>query len=67
MSNEEAQEYLADMSDSDLVAALDVAKTDLTQAAATQPESEWHQSCFAGVLMFCMEMQKRGINVATVH
>jgi HEPN domain-containing protein len=57
----------AAMSDDELRAFFDEAKADLTAAARDEPESEWHQSCFAAVMLAAMEAQARGIKLATVH
>lgn len=33
--------------------------TDLEKAAKEEPESEWHQSCFAAFYLVCEELQMR--------
>ena len=60
-------EYLAALTDRELLDALDVAKEDLQDAADTQQNSEWHGSCFAGVIVMAAEAQKRGISRVTKH
>jgi hypothetical protein len=62
-----AQEHLDGLSDAELVSALKIAKEDLAKAAATQRNSEWHESCFAAVYLFADEMGKRGLKAETVH
>jgi hypothetical protein len=39
----------------------------LQKPAAGQPNSEWHEACFAGVLIYAAEMQQRGLKIETVH
>ena len=67
MNQEQIDEHLADLSDDELIAALEVAKTDLAVAAADKPNSEWHEACFAGVLTYCQEVQKRGLRVVLLN
>lgn len=60
-------EYLAGLSDAELNAAADEAMSDLQEAAAQQNESEWHEQCFAAVILFGMELKRRGIDRRTMH
>lgn len=46
---------------------LNQAKDDLDDATRDQPESEWHQSCFAAVLVMSQEALRRGLRFGTVH
>jgi hypothetical protein len=61
------EEHLAGMTDAQLIAAFKEAESDLKKAATEQPESEWHQSCFAGLLVFAGELSKRGIRLSPLH
>lgn len=63
----DTEEYLASLTDKELINAFEVAKVDLREAADTEQNSEWHGSCFAGVLVFATEVQKRGLSICTVH
>lgn len=62
----DTEDYLAALTDKELLAQLEIAKTDLQQAAHEQNNSEWHGSCFAGVIVLATEVQKRGLIAATV-
>jgi hypothetical protein len=61
------EEHLAGMTDAELIAACEEAKTDLAEAAAQQPNSERHQECFAGLIVYAQELSKRGIRLAPLH
>jgi hypothetical protein len=54
-------------SEAELREALEEAKRDLQNAARDEPESEWHEACFAGVLVLAAELQSRGLSASTVH
>lgn len=60
-------EYLENLSDADLIEEAKTAVQDLKEAAANQRESEWHQACFAGVMVFTEELSKRGLKMSTFH
>ena len=60
-------DHLAALSDDELRKATITARDDLAQAATSQPNSEWHEACFAGALVYAGEMQRRGLKIATVH
>lgn len=60
-------EYLADLSDDELITQARTAHDDLAEAARTQRNSEWHETCFAGVMVFAGELTKRGLSLATKH
>jgi hypothetical protein len=62
-----AREFLHDLTDAELLAKVEEAKTDLSNAAEDEPNSEWHGSCFAGLLMLCQEASRRGLKLATTH
>lgn len=65
--NQTAQDYVDDMTDAELVSAIATARDDLAKAAIDAPNSEWHEACFAGALVLCLEAQKRGIVIGTRH
>ena len=67
MSNEYINEHLASLSDAGLLVAAKEAQSDLEQAAREEPNSEWHQECFAGLVIYAAEMSARGLKLATVH
>ncbi len=55
----ELQEHLDSFDDQGLLQALETAREDLEIAARDQNESEWHQSCFAAVMVYANECVKR--------
>lgn len=59
--------YLATFSNAELIAATKEAKSDLEKASRDQPDSEWHSSCFAGLLVYAREMSERGLTMASIH
>ncbi len=61
------QEHLAGLSDSELVAAMEQAYADCDKAGKEEKDSEWHQACFAGLMLYVFEINKRGIVVGTRH
>lgn len=54
-------------SDDDLRTTFVEAKRDLEQAARDEPESEWHQGCFAAVILLSREMAARRLKLGTTH
>jgi hypothetical protein len=66
-STEAIQGYLDDLSDEELKAAFHVAYADCMEAGEKEKDSEWHQSCFAGLLTYSTELHKRGIVLGTKH
>lgn len=52
-------EDLKEMNDQALADFFDEVKVDLKQASEDQPESEWHQACFAAALIVADEIQSR--------
>jgi len=55
------------LSDDELQSAFDEAKQDLAKATDSEPNSEWHQACFAATYLYAVEMSKRGLKSETVH
>lgn len=52
---------LASFSDEELHAQAMDCRNDLQKAAEEQPESEWHEACFAAMLIYAKEMNRRGL------
>jgi hypothetical protein len=63
----EVREHLDSLNDAELIAAMARARADLEAAAEAEKESEWHQACFAGLMTYALEAQRRGIVLATKH
>ena len=59
MTQEEMDDYLHQLSDEDLCSLTQQAAIDLSEAAGNEPESEWHQACFAGFMALNMEVARR--------
>jgi hypothetical protein len=53
--------YVHSMTNDELIKLHTVAYHDLEQAALEDPNSEWHQSCFAAVVIFSQELVARGL------
>lgn len=60
-------DHLASLTDAKLREATITARDDLAKAATDEPNSEWHEACFAGALVYAGEMQRRGLKIETVH
>lgn len=67
MSAQEIADHLSDLDDDALKAAFKEAENDLAEAAAQQPNSEWHESCFAALMIYGGELAKRRIFLGTRH
>lgn len=61
MNNEQIQEYLSALSNDQLFVEMDKAYDDCMKAADEEANSEWHQACFAGLMTYAYEAQKRGL------
>lgn len=59
--------HLSSLSDDQLREATRQAQDDLAVAARDQPNSERHEACFAAIILYTHEMQKRNLRIATVH
>jgi len=53
--------YFDSLTDDELKSAFKTAEADLADASEQQPNSEWHQCCFAGWFLYAEEMTRRGI------
>lgn len=56
---------ISSLTDVELKAALALAWSDLKNAADTQRDSEWHESCFAATYQLAQEMNKRKLLMDT--
>jgi len=56
--------FIASLTSDQILDAMEVCVKDLADAAETQPNSEWHESCFAAAALYCEEMGKRGLKRA---
>ena len=65
--SEEIDDHLSTLSNEQLMAAFRQAETDLANAAADEPNSEWHEACFAGLLVYAQEMNRRGLRASALH
>lgn len=57
----DAREQIATLTDEELRTAINEASDDLKKASKDEPESEWHEACFAAVILFSQEMSRRGL------
>jgi len=64
MTYEEIIKYVGSLSDSEVIELSQKAYDDLMAAA---PETEWLESCFAGLTVFCDEMGRRGLKTNSLH
>lgn len=60
-------EYIGEMDDTQLVNTHRIAYEDCLKAANTQPNSDWHQTCFAAVYLLSCEITKRDIETRVLH
>lgn len=60
------EDHLADLSDEELKAKFKEATGDLVEAAGGT-DTEWHEACFAGTVVYATEMNKRGIVLRKPH
>ena len=67
MTPAEIREMLDALSNAEVVAKLDEAVKDCEEAAKAERNSEWHDACFAGVMVFGQEFLKRGIDLRVLH
>lgn len=59
MNIQEILEYFETLNDDQLKMELEAAIQALKYVSENQPNSDWHESCFAAVIMFTTEMNKR--------
>jgi len=58
----------SDMSDDEVLYWFEEACSDLAEVAAKEPNTEWHECCFAATIVLADEMSKRNLNrKAQVH
>lgn len=58
---------LESMTDDQVLRAASIAADDCREAASTQHNSEWHECCFAAVVVLSQEMARRGISLNRTH
>lgn len=61
------QEMIQNWSNQKLREEFDIAVFALKDAAEKQNNSEWHQSCFAAVMVMAAEFSARGIKINAIH
>lgn len=57
------QRYLDSLSDDEVKLKAATAFKDIEEASIEQPNSEWHEACFAGAMVYAKEMNKRGLTL----
>jgi len=55
------REYIASLDNDTLLNRGESAFKDLAEASEVEPNSEWHESCFAASLLFAEEINRRGL------
>jgi len=55
--------YLASLSNIELLWRAETCEKDLHEAAEKENNSEWHGSCFAAMILFCQELNRRGLKL----
>ena len=63
----DTEQYLKTLNNDQLIDALNKAAQDLEIAAEKEKDSEWHQACFAGLMTYALEADKRGLRAAKLH
>jgi hypothetical protein len=63
MNHDNIKKYTASLTDLELIERTEMAYADLL---ASEPQSDWHASCFAGLFVYCEEMSKRGLKVKSL-
>lgn len=67
MTYADIQDQLSEYTDNELINEFKEAIGKLEAAAENEPNSEWHESCFAATFLFAEEMGKRGLSLNTAH
>ena len=55
------QEYFDSLSNNQVLELAEECNNDLLKASRDNPESEWHEACFATMVLTAQEMNKRGL------
>ena len=63
MTAEQSKAYLKSLTDEELRKLVDDAHKDTSEAGIKEKDSEWHQNCFAALLMCSYEMDERKIKI----
>lgn len=58
---------LESMTDEQILAAARIAADDCREAGNTERNSDWHECCFAAVVVLSGEMARRGISLNETH
>jgi len=53
--------YLKSLTDNELIKKTDMCQKDLELASGEQNNTDWHQECFAAMIVYGGEMRKRGL------
>lgn len=61
MSMTDVEVVMSSFTDDELRTQAIDCRNDLKKAAEYQPESEWHETCFAAMLIYAQEMNRRGL------
>jgi len=67
MDFEEVQEMIGNLDDKHLIEGFEKARDDCESASINDPNSDWHEACFAAVMVFSQEILKRQLFASTVH
>lgn len=60
-NNDPTAQYLQSLTNEELVESFETAKTDLEEVSDEDRNSEWHEACFAAVIVYGNEVVRRGI------
>jgi len=67
ITQEQLNEYLSTLTNTELTSLLDTAYNDLKKVSKGEPNSDWHSECFAAVVVLCQESNKRGIKREVIN
>lgn len=56
--------FITSFSDEELINAANTCVDDLKDVSESDPQSEWHGECFAALLYYTQELNKRGIKLS---
>ncbi len=54
---------ISEMNDKELLSWLAIANADLALVSKNDPNSEWHEECFAATVLLAQEANKRGVKL----
>lgn len=61
------EKFMDSLSDEQLIAHAKECESDLKEVSTHNPNSEWHEACFAGMMRFAQELNKRGLKLVTIQ